>query len=77
MGEQNQQRYLVVMTNSDVYYLTKTAARELMARIGQADSLPFFETVDVKSGNSIAIALKNVSSVVIPEGFKSFGGRHA
>lgn len=68
MSEQNKgQRYLVIMTNSDVYYLTWAAASELMGLISQDVPPPFYTTTDIKSGNSIAIALKNVSSVVFPE----------
>lgn len=68
---------LVSMTNKDVYYLTRASAKKLMALITAPDAPAFFETVDARSGNQIAIATKNVSSVVIPEGFKWSGGRDA
>lgn len=72
-----QERYaLVSMTNKDVYYVTRQTAKELMALIGEASTPAFFETVDAKSGATIAIALANVSSVVIPEGFKQLGGQN-
>ena len=62
------------MTNKDVYYLTRAAAKKLMALISQADAPAFFETVDARSGSQIAIAIKNVSSVVVPG---ESGGRYA
>lgn len=77
MSETKERLALVSMTNKDVYYLTRQVAKELMALISRDDAPAFFETVDAKSGSQISIATKNVSSVVIPEGFKSFGGRHA
>lgn len=63
---------LVSMTNKDVYYLTRGAAKTLMALIGTDDAPAFFETVDARSQSRIAIATRNVSSVVIPD---STGGR--
>jgi hypothetical protein len=69
----NNQYALVSMTNKDVYYLTRAAAKTLMALIAKADAPAFFETVDAKSHSQIAIATKNVSSVVIPD---EPGGRY-
>ena len=77
MGYQNQHP-LVSMTNKDVYYLTKPDAKKLMAIIAEPENHPAtFETTDAKSGSEISIAIKNVSSVVIPEGFRHLGGHHA
>lgn len=79
MNGNNERLALVSMTNKDVYYVTEAVAKKLMAIIGQSDAPAFFETVDQKSRSQIAIAIKNVSSVVIPEGFKRLdgtGGRH-
>lgn len=76
MREQNNRLALVSMTNKDVYYLTKQVAKELMAIIAKSDAPAFFETVDARSGSTISIATKNVSSVVIPEGYKQLGGQH-
>lgn len=67
---------LVSMTNKDVYYLTRAAAKTLMDLISRPDAPAFFETVDARSGSQIAIAIKNVSSVVIPEGFHRVGGQN-
>lgn len=67
MSEHKQRLALVSMTNKDVYYLTEQAAKELMALIATATAPAFFETVDARSASRIAIAIKNVSSVVIPE----------
>lgn len=61
-----EQRYaLVSMTNKDVYYLTKDAAKELMALIGDP-AIAFYETTDAKSGSKIMISIANVSSIVTP-----------
>lgn len=70
MGYQDNQRHaLVSMTNKDVYYLTVDAVNALMALIATHGQQPqaFFETVDAKSGAKIAIAISNVSSIVIPK----------
>ena len=76
MSGNNERLALVSMTNKDVYYLTKQVAKELMAIIAEPERPAFFETVDAKSGSRIAIAIANVSSVVIPEGFKQMGGQN-
>ena len=73
MGYQNQYA-LVSMTNKDVYYVTKQTAKELMALIERNEQVAFFETDDAKSGAYIAIALSNISSIVIPGGFGQTGG---
>lgn len=73
MQQNNQRLALVSMTNKDVYYLTKAAAKTLMDLISKPDAPAFFETVDAKSGSQIAIAIKNVSSVVVPG---ETGGRY-
>lgn len=65
MGYQNQ-RPLVSMTNKDVYYVTEATAKELMALIESGDAPAFFQTIDAKSGATIAIAINEISSVVIP-----------
>jgi len=75
MSGKNERLALVSMTNKDVYYLTRQVAKELMAIIAEPNAPAFFETVDARSGSTISIATKNVSSVVIPEGFKNLGGR--
>lgn len=76
MTQENERLALVSMTNKDVYYLTRAVAKELMLLIAEPDAPAFFETVDAKSGSQIAIAIKNVSSVVIPEGFKWQGAKN-
>jgi hypothetical protein len=63
------------MTNKDVYYVTKQAAKKLMALMAEPEKHPAsFETFDAKSGSEIAITIANISSVVIPEGFVQLGG---
>ncbi len=76
MSETKERLALVSMTNKDVYYLTKAAAKKLMAIIAEPNPAAFFETVDAKSGAQIAIATKNVSSVVIPETTVWSGGHN-
>lgn len=75
MGETKNRLALVSMTNKDVYYLSRAAATELMALIAESSSAAFFSIVDARSGAQIAIATKNVSSVVIPKGFARADGR--
>jgi len=69
MGHNNRNA-LVSMTNNDVYYVTEGTAKKLMALIAQRQDRgqppAFFETVDAKSGAQIAIAMGNISSIVIP-----------
>lgn len=62
-----QRHALVSMTNKDVYYVTQQTAKELMALISANEQAAFFETTDAKSGARIAIALGNISSIVIPK----------
>lgn len=76
MGNQKQRSWaLVSMTNKDVYYVTVEFAKRVMAAIAEPGAPAFFETIDMKSGARIAIATSNISSVIIPEGFKQVGGR--
>lgn len=62
-----QRHALVSMTNKDVYYLAADSAKELMALLETHDRPAFFETTDAKSGSKIAIAISNISSIVIPK----------
>ena len=67
MGYQNQHP-LVSMTNKDVYYLTRQAAKELKAIMRSPEKHDsIFETVDAKSGSEITITIAEISSVVIPK----------
>lgn len=77
MGYQNQRFALVSMTNKDVYYLTRDNAEQLMSLMQDDNGFAFFETSDAKSGAKIVLSIKNVSSVVIPEGFHQLGGHNA
>lgn len=73
MGYDNRNA-LVSMTNKDVYYVTQATAKKLMALIDSGDYPAFFETVDMKSRATIAIAMSNISSIVIPEEVSQSGG---
>lgn len=66
---------LVSMTNKDVYYVSVEAANKLLMVLTDREGASFFRTFDAKSGAQIAIALDNISSVVMPKGFSvSVGG---
>jgi hypothetical protein len=70
------QHPLVSMTNKDVYYVTRQTAKELMAIIREPEKYSdSYETTDAKSGSEISLKVANISSVVIPEGFKQLGGQ--
>ena len=61
MGYQGK-RVLVVMTNSDVYYISTEAALKLeMKREGSAKT---FRTTDVKSGSNLVLQIANISATV-------------
>lgn len=70
MGYQGNGFALVSMTNKDVYYVTQDVAKQLMdlisSQVGR-QPVAFFETTDAKSGARIAIALSNISSIVVPK----------
>lgn len=67
MGYQNQ-RPLVSMTNKDVYYVTRSDAKKLMAIMAEPEKHPAsYETTDARSGSEIAITIAEISSVVIPK----------
>lgn len=59
---------LVSMTNKDVYYVSITDGKLILKRLARPNEEAFFETVDVKSGATISIAIQHVSSVVVKEG---------
>lgn len=72
MGYENQRHALVSMTNKDVYYVSKQAAKELMAIMAEPEKHPAsYQTTDVKSRSEISITVANISSVVIPEGYRN------
>lgn len=67
-----QQFALVSMTNKDVYHVSIEDGKAILKRIGrpiQPMESGFFETVDIKSGAIISIAIQHVSSVVVREGY--------
>lgn len=67
MGYQNQSP-LVSMTNKDVYYVTRSDAKKLMAIMAAPEkNSASFETTDARSGSEIAITIAEISSVVIPK----------
>ena len=68
MGYQPNQRPLVSMTNKDVYYLTRDAAKALKAIMREPEKNDStFETVDAKSGSEVTITIAEISSLVIPK----------
>lgn len=66
MGNQGKTYALVSMTNKDVYYVTIEKGREIKEKLGR--EVTFIDTIDVKSGAEVSIAIHHVSSVVIQEG---------
>lgn len=74
MGYSNQGFALVSMTNKDVYNVSIEDGKQILKRLARqfrtAES-GFFETVDVKSGATVSIAIQHVSSVIVKE-----AGRH-
>lgn len=58
---------LVSMTNGDVYYVSIKDAKDMQRLLGNPSQPTFLETVDIKSGAYISIALNHISSVVVKE----------
>ena len=66
MGNQGKPYALVSMTNKDVYYVSIETGRDIKSKLGR--EITFIDTVDVKSGAEVSIAVHHVSSVVVQEG---------
>lgn len=62
MGLTNSKRVLVIMTNGDVYYVSSEGAEQLITSLATGE--PTTEVRDVKSGASVTLNLRNVSSIV-------------
>jgi hypothetical protein len=54
------------MTNKDVYYVSIEKGKEIKQKLGR--EIDFIDTIDIKSGAQVSIAVHHVSSVVIQEG---------
>lgn len=67
MGQQRGINILVVMTNGDVYYLSRSGLEGLLQVLNTRPSVSFYETTDVRSKSRITIATKHVSSIVTKE----------
>lgn len=63
MGYQGQKHILVVMTNKDVYFVSKDDAEHITNAIN-AGNVELVRVTDAKSKALIVIQLKNVSSLV-------------
>lgn len=61
MGQQS--RVLVIMTNSDVYYVSESDSQKLAGAL-ISPNVETFTTRDVKSGAVIVLHLRNISSLV-------------
>lgn len=59
---------LVSMTNKDVYYVSNSDGSKILALLQRPTNQGFFQTIDVKSGATVSIAIHHVSSVVVKEG---------
>ena len=67
MGTEGRQKNLIVMTNGDVYFVTRVVARELQGLIETDDAPPFYMVVDEKSSDEVSIATAHISSIVVKE----------
>ena len=59
---QQSNRRLIVMTNGDVYYVSAEGAEQLVADLATGE--PTTEVRDMKSGASVTLNLRNISSIV-------------
>ena len=59
---QQSNRRLIVMTNGDVYYVSAEGAEQLVADLATGE--PTTEVRDMKSGASVTLNLRNISSLV-------------
>lgn len=62
MGQTIQDYALVVMTNKDVYQISKYAAERLERSIEESDKL--FKTSATKSGSELKLQVSQVSAIV-------------
>lgn len=62
MGQQGRAYILVVMTNGDVYYISKADAEKLRRAMWSGGVL--FEVLDQKSRAHLSLHVPNISSVV-------------
>ncbi len=67
MGIEGRQKNLIVMTNGDVYFVSRVIARELQDLIERNDAPPFYMVVDEKSGDEVSVATAHISSIVVKE----------
>ena len=59
---QQSNRRLIVMTNGDVYYVSAEGAEQLVSDLATGE--PTTEVRDMKSGASVTLNLRNISSIV-------------
>lgn len=59
---------LVSMTNKDVYKVSVADGKKILLLLAHPPENNFFETVDIKTGATVSIAIQHVSSVVVKEG---------
>lgn len=67
MGIEGRQKNLIVMTNGDVYFVSRAIARELQDLIERNDAPPFYMVVDEKSNDEVSLATAHISSIVVKE----------
>lgn len=68
MGYDNQGFALVSMTNKDVYKVSIADGKKILLLLNHPTANNFFETLDIKTGATVSIAIAHVSSVVVKEG---------
>ena len=65
MGEHQQHRHLVIMTNGDTYHLNKTSAKAIEDLLHEPRyDEHTFTFIDEKTNDRVRVALSKVSSVV-------------
>lgn len=62
MGYNNSDSVLVVMTNKDVYYVTRMDAVNIEHNIDNGKKM--YRATDIKSGSKLWLQLANISSIV-------------
>jgi hypothetical protein len=73
MGSKGSKQSLVIMTNGDVYYVWSITAESLIATIKDGSDR-VYSIKDTKSGATIALNTRHISSVVDQGGFKHLDG---
>lgn len=67
MGTEGKKYPMVIMTNGDVYRVTREDAKNIAMAMADPDGFAkSFETTDAKTHAEITVTIANISSTVIP-----------